>query len=452
MLGKNARKISLVLIITIMVTIMPWQSANAAEKVPNVNAHAYVVMDANTGEVLFSMHDKKRIYPASTAKLMTAIVAVENAPLSKKIKTKQSVLREIPSDASKIGLKANYIYTLDNLLQMTLIVSAADATNTLAAGISGTTKKFVTKMNQKASELKLTNTSFDNAIGLDIGNGYNKTYTTARDYSVLARYAMSKAAIRRIVAMKTYQVPNTIKKSSVKLKNTNLFYSTEDYSKNRYTIIGSKTGTTRAAGSVLIATAKDNDNHEIICAFFGNVNRSSTYKDVRKLLDYTFNEFDNGNIILSKGFYDIRFRDSEALILDYCNKGLLEGTKDGAFQPESNVKEIDFVNTVNKIANSNFVSITNNKNITVLAFANILMNAYPVSVTEDSINELKDKFVYSKKLSKVNLQNLTALYKADILPKDYDYEVESYINREDMVFIGDRLIQYLNNYENLTEW
>jgi D-alanyl-D-alanine carboxypeptidase len=441
---KLVKKISLILIFTLLSTVIPWNTVKAESQVPEVSAHAYVVMDANSGEVLYSEHETNKIYPASTVKLMTAIVAMEQSSLTKKITTKQSVLKELPSDASVIGLKPKNTYTLNQLLQMTLIVSAADAANTIAAGVSGSTKKFVKKMNAKAEELGMYGTSFDNAVGLDIGNGYKNTYTTAEDFAILTRYAMSKPTLRDIVAMKTYKVPTSIKKSGGKLKSTNLFYSTADYSKDRYTIIGSKTGPTNAAGSVLIATARDQDNHEIICAFFGNVNRTTTYKDIRKLIDFTFNQYDNQLISLSQGFYDVRYRDSEQTILKYCNEGLIFGNEDGSFSPESKINQKDFVDTVNGIAQTNLVANAETKNLKVVDFADMLMSAYPIEVSDEIYTEYADKFTSATTLSEENKKNLSVLYHEGILPKNYEYKADSYITKEDMVLIADKLIAYVD--------
>ncbi|HEX3020901.1 MAG TPA: serine hydrolase [Lachnospiraceae bacterium] len=436
---KQAIK-SISIFLIIILSLLPARGVLAETSPVSVSAYAYVVMDANSGEILYSEHRLNRIYPASTAKLMTAIVALENGKLTDKIKARHSVLKYVPNDAYEVGLKANKTYTFNQLLNLTLVVSAADAANTIAAGTGGSLKNFITKMNAKAKELGLDHTSFDNTIGLDIGNGYKKTYSTATDLAVLARYAMSIKEIRDVVAQETYTFRGKV------LDSTNQFYSTAAYSDDRYTIIGTKTGTTNAAGSVLIATARDNEGHEVICAFFGNVNRTSTYKDIRELLDYTFDSYDEGSISLSKGFYDVRFRDSESTIVRLCDEGLLAMNSTGEFKPTAKVTQNYFMKTVNRICNTVLLATDASKRLTIEDLASILYESYPVEVSEERLDAMEGTFASKNELTQEKLEELVALYDSGVLPSDYNYNVSSYITKEDTVMIADSLSGYLESY------
>ncbi|HEX3078248.1 MAG TPA: serine hydrolase [Lachnospiraceae bacterium] len=436
---KQAKKLISILLILIL-SFLPARGVLAETSPVSVSAYAYVVMDANSGEILYSEHRSNRIYPASTAKLMTAIVALENGKLTDRIIAKQSALKYVPNDAYEVGLKANKTYTFNQLLNLTLVVSAADAANTIAAGTGGTLKNFIAKMNAKAKELGLEHTSFDNTIGLDIGNGYKKTYSTATDLAVLARYAMSIKEIRDVVAKETYTFRGKV------LDSTNQFYSTASYSDDRYTIIGTKTGTTKAAGSVLIATARDDEGHEVICAFFGNVNRTSTYQDIRELLDYTFDRYDEGSISLSKGFYDVRFRDSESTIVRLCDEGLLAMNSTGEFKPTAKVTQSYFLKTVNRICNTDLLATDASKRLTIEDLADILYESYPVEVSEERLDAMDDTFNSKNALTQEEIEELVALYDSGVLPNDYNYNVSSYITKEDTVMIADSLSGYIENY------
>ncbi|BCN30348.1 D-alanyl-D-alanine carboxypeptidase family protein [Anaeromicropila herbilytica] len=440
--------INILLIITILSSFLcPTEAFAAANTVPKVHAHAYIVMDANSGKILLKQNANKRIYPASTAKLMTAIVSIESKNAGKNIKTSAKVLRKIPSDASTVHMPAGVSYTFTSLLHMLLIASAADAAQTLAVGTYGSTNKFIHQMNHKAKELNMTHTSFDNTIGLDIGNHYYKTYTTASDFAILARYAMSKKAIRNIVAKKNYIIPKTRKSKRQTIKSTNLFYSTAPYSKNLYQIIGTKTGTTNAAGKVLIVTAKDNKGHEVICAFFGNSTKTALYQDIKKLLDYTFKNYKNGNITLSKGFYDTRFTKYESLIRNYYNKGQLSGSSDGEFKPKDKVTESAFINTMKAISNAELQPMDSKKKITILDFSEILDEAYPAQISDDDYDVIVPKLTSDKELSTDEYKSLVALYTSNLLPDNITFDVDTCLTKVDMVIIADKMIDFVNNYE-----
>lgn len=277
------------LLLTIMLAVMPSVSAKAAAK-PKTMAHAYYVMDAKSGEKILSDRANKKIYPASTVKLLTALTVLDYADVNQTIKFTRKLQKKIPSDASALNLKTGRRYTVKQYLNMLLIVSDAGSALALAEGTAGNVETFVEYMNDKAEELGMKHSHFDNPVGLDKGSGYNGTYTTAADFIKVSKAAMENPLIAKIVAKHKYKVqPIGVNKSFV-IKNTNAFYGTyKKLVRNRkYKIIGSKTGTTRAAGHCLVATAVDEEGNTVICAFYGNGGYERLYKDIRKLLDYAF--------------------------------------------------------------------------------------------------------------------------------------------------------------------
>lgn len=394
-------------------------------------------MDANNGKVLFSQNAAKKIYPASTVKIMTALVVLSECKTTQKIKVTSQMLKQVPSDASDIDLKAGSTYTVSTLLHMLLLPSAADAAMVLSIGTCGSEKKFVKKMNAMAKKLGLSKTNFDNTIGLDTGNGYYHTYTTARDFAKMTRYAMANEVIRKIVAKASYKVPKSKNKKAFRIYNTNPFYRLDDR-KSLYTVIGTKTGTTRAAGSVLIATAKDQDGHEVICAFFGNYGSTQRTKDIKKLLNYTFKQYKKGKLKLIKGFYDTRFLSSNSVIRYYYNKGLISG-ENGCFYPKKEVKEKTFVNTINKITGSNLQAIEEDKNVTILSFAMMYENAYPKECSKEDIEQKISDLKGVDALSEEELNALTNLYTSNILPSDISKNINKTLTKENMVLIAKQL-------------
>ena len=148
------------------------------------------------------------IYPASTAKLMTAIVCIENGNVNKKIKTKSEIINGTTYGTYCLGLPSGVKFTFKDLLSMCLVASAADATDSLAAGVFGSKEACVEAMNAKCAEMGLTQTSFDNPVGSDIGAGFDKTYSTAAEMAEICRYAMTIPEIRSAVAKSHYDTSN----------------------------------------------------------------------------------------------------------------------------------------------------------------------------------------------------------------------------------------------------
>lgn len=354
-MADKIKKIIATVIITAVITgILPsgiTKPVKASAAVPSVQASAYVLMDANSGDVIYKKGMNKKIYPASTAKLMTAIVIIDNIKdLDQSVKYTKKIQKMVPSDASRLYLKAGTSYRIKQYLTMLLVASDADSAMALAAGSGIDYNEFINLMNSTAKSYGMTKTSFDNPMGLDTGNGYKKMYTCAYDYAVLARHAMSYGLIRNIVARKTYKVPARKGKPSFTIKNTNGFYSRYKLKNKEYEIIGSKTGTTRAAGHVLIATARDKAGHELICAYFGGKSSENLYKGIEKLLDYAYKQYSNEKITLTAGFWDTRFRGSEKVICKYATSGAIPMQEDGRFNPDT-VKDAEYtINLINNIS------------------------------------------------------------------------------------------------------
>ncbi len=276
----------LLCMILIVCCLLPGAPVDAAA--PSVKAHAYVLYDSTNDTILASSKKNKTIYPASTTKLMTAILIIENMDLNRQITYTKKMQRNIPAGCSGVCLKVGERYSVKQYLNMLLLQSDVHSAIALAMTMSGSVKGFAAKMNEKAAAIGMTKTSFDNPIGLDKGNGFNNLYTTAADFLKLSKYVMSNRIVRNIVAKKRYYVHEKTKGRTFKIKNTNLFYYNMKYNKDLYQIIGTKTGTTKAAGHVLIATAVNAQGREVICEFFGKSTVTKMYKDIRKLFNYAY--------------------------------------------------------------------------------------------------------------------------------------------------------------------
>lgn len=263
-------------------------TASIAAPVAGVASVCYMAIDAATGEVLADLNADVLIYPASTAKLVTAMAVCDVLPMDQVVVVSQSALDRVVPGASKVGLKAGGEYFACELLEMLLVSSAADAAAVLAEAAYGDETVCVAKMNEIAAGLGLTTTHFDNIVGLDVGNGYTGTYTTAREFAVITQAAMKYDWIRLMAIQPAYQITARTNNDIIMRNNTNKFMTGEmPYTYGLYTVIGTKTGTTKAAGSVLAATAT-NGEREIICVCFFNPNEEVLYSSIKQIFDAVY--------------------------------------------------------------------------------------------------------------------------------------------------------------------
>ncbi len=363
----------LVIIISFMMPVNGMTATYAAK--PSVNAKSYVVMDASSADILYKKNANKKIYPASTAKIMTAMVAIDSLDLDKKVTYTTKMTKAVASpDIAKLNIPVGTKYTVREYLYMMLMVSDASSASALAIATSGSFEAFSKKMNAKAKKLGMTATTFDNPVGLDKGNGYNKIKTTARDFAIMSRKAMSYQTIRTIAKTKTHKVPKSNKKPSISIVNTNLFYSSYNYDKNNYQVIGLKTGSTKAAGFTMVVVGRDYSNHEVICAYFGANSNYNRYTGIKKLMNYTFKQHKAGKITLHKDFWDSRYGTCSTAIRLYADKGILKCNSNGRFYPNEDVTSAQFTSYLKDIAGADITF--SNADVTLGEFLKAYNNHY----------------------------------------------------------------------------
>ncbi len=232
-------------------------------------SRAALTIDASTGEILFSKNSNRRLPPASTTKLMTAIVAIENENLSKVVTISKKASR---AAHSKAGFKKGDQITIEGLLYAALMESANDAGIALAEAISGSEEQFVQLMNQKALFIGAENTKFINATGLP-GPGQ---YTTALDLSRILSYALGISKLREIIGTPEAKIM-TEKGKIFYLRSTDrLLWSDEK-------IIGGKTGYTRKAGHCFVGAARG-EAKTIVVAILGSPSRKNLWRETEKLV------------------------------------------------------------------------------------------------------------------------------------------------------------------------
>jgi D-alanyl-D-alanine carboxypeptidase (penicillin-binding protein 5/6) len=244
-----------------------------------VHSRAAVVMDASTGNLLYAKNPDLRCPPASTTKLMTAIVAIENLPLTHVVTISKNASQVSPH---KAGFKEGDKVTVEELLYAALLGSANDAAVALAEAVAGTEEKFAALMNKKASLIGARDTQFINANGLP-GPGQ---YITASDLSKIMNYALNYPKLKQIINTRVAEI-STEKGRSIFLRNTNrLLWSEEGQ-------VGGKTGYTRTARHCFVCVS-ERENDTVVVALLGSPSRSDLWRESGLLIGKGFDILSNG--------------------------------------------------------------------------------------------------------------------------------------------------------------
>lgn len=275
-------------------TIPKGNSTNVDEV--NTYSPICLIMESKTGKVIYNKNGYEKAFPASTTKIMTAILAIENCELTDKATASYNAIFTVPYDYTNANIHVGEELTINQLLHVLLIPSANDAANVLAEHIAGSIESFATMMNTKAEELGCINTHFVNANGLHDENHYS----TAYDLALMGRYAMKYDIFRKIVATSVYTLPATNKyaENDRVFGNTNYLIRKNDSDgvDNYYYEYanGIKTGYTNAAHNCLVASAKKNDKEYIVVILGASTTEnglSERFLDSKALFEYAFNNY-----------------------------------------------------------------------------------------------------------------------------------------------------------------
>lgn len=313
----------LVITLTAAAFAAPATAAPKGTAAPVVQGRAALVMDADTGEVLYRKRPDAELPIASTTKLMTALLALERTRLSDRIAAVP--YRPMPAE-SIIGLKPGERLTVKDLLYGLLLASANDAAETIAERVGGTERGFVRLMNTRARELGLSHTHYANPVGLDDpGN-----YSSALDLALLARKLREHSVFRRIVDTPRAELTSGAADRRVTTRNTLLL-------RNRF-VDGIKTGHTLQAGWSLVGSATRRGVH-LISVVLGAPAESVRNADTLELLNYGFSQYTT-MMPVRRGArlaaVNVRYRDEEVALLApralrvMVRRGASVGTRVGA--------------------------------------------------------------------------------------------------------------------------
>lgn len=263
------RKLSFIVLVFFLIAVVPVEAAKKNSRKFYATARGAIFVDSSNGKRLFSKNADKRILPASTTKVMTALLVLEKLPIDGYVTVSQ---RATGMQPSKLNLRAGEQYKVRDLLYGLLLNSANDASVVLAEAVAGSEWQFVTMMNQRARQLGAKNTNFANSNGLP---SKKDQYSTAYDMYLIFREALKKTFFKDAVKLK-YKVIYSKNGRRINLRSHNKILFKE-WKQGVY----GKTGYTRAAKSCFVGYTQKG-SHTLIIAVFGCTKR---WDDIQRIVE-----------------------------------------------------------------------------------------------------------------------------------------------------------------------
>ena len=290
MINKKQFKIKFIFLFIILLIFIPLNyvfSADESNEI-DITAGSYILIDNKTNKVLCKKDENKKMYPASTTKIVTAIMVLENCNLDDTVTASYDAVMSIPEGYSSANIQIGEQLTVEQLLELLLVHSANDAANILAEHVGGSVESFVTMLNTRLNELGISNTHFTNAFGMHDENHY----TTASDLAKIMKYCLKNETFRKIAGKASCAIPATNKYGPRSYSSTNELLNSNSSNYYKYLIAG-KTGYTSQAKECLVSTAYK-DNLELIgVVLYSN----SRFSDSRKLYEYGYSNYSIKNIV-----------------------------------------------------------------------------------------------------------------------------------------------------------
>lgn len=276
----------------------------------NLNSHSCIVLDRLSKNIIYGKNENNKVKMASTTKIMTAIIVLENCSLDKTVEASK---KAAGTGGSRLGLKTGDKITIRDLIYGLMLCSGNDAAVCLAESVSGSIPEFANLMNAKAQELGLSNTHFESPHGLDS----DEHYTTAYELAILSDYALKNTTFLNIVSTKNYTI--TINSYPKNLSNTNELLGTLNG------VYGIKTGFTNGANRCLVTACK-RDNMDIICVVLGADTKKFRTQDSIKLIEYTFENFEYLNIkdVATSSVFNWRHDNPDFFLVEKGNSNTIE--------------------------------------------------------------------------------------------------------------------------------
>lgn len=275
---------------------------------PNIEGQSAVLMDVSTESILYSKNADDKLYPASITKIMTCLLACENLDMEDTITVSQEAAYGIEAGSSSIYAETGEVFTVEQALMALMLESANEIALAIAEKTSGSVKKFVELMNERAQQLGCKNTHFNNPNGLHD----DMHYTTANDMAKIAKAAWFNPLFRKFVTTQVYEIPPTNKQPETRyLLNHHRMMEGQSYAYDG--VLGGKTGYTTNAGNTLVTYAK-RGNSILLAVVLNSIN--GAFPDTTSLLDYGFGNFEKVDLNIDKNPVPTQFLPSEKYLLN----------------------------------------------------------------------------------------------------------------------------------------
>lgn len=263
---------------------------------PNIYSESAILIEATTGKILYEKDIHAKKYPASTTKILTAILAIENCDLNEKTVASYEAIHSIKSGYSIANIQVGEEFTISELLDVLLLQSANEAANIIAEHISGSVSEFANLMNKKAKEIGCLNSNFVNANGAHDENHYS----TAYDLAMIAKYCMQNQEFKTRVAKMECSLPATEIYSEPRVfRNTNNLMIKDNKYYYEY-CTGIKTGFTTPAKNCLISSSNKYGFELITVILHAETTAeglSARYLDTINLFEYGYENFSKDEIL-----------------------------------------------------------------------------------------------------------------------------------------------------------
>ncbi len=291
---KKKNLFIMILCITLMASVMPVQArknknywSKMSEK---ITAKAALLMDVDTGTILYKKNINEQYYPASITKILTTLIAVENSSMDEIVTFSEDSVYK--TEGSGISRDVGEKMTMEECIYATMLESANECAYAIAEHIGGSMKKFVKMMNDKAKELGCTSSHFANPHGLTD----KEHYVTAKDMAVIARAAYENETFRLICGTKRYTIPKTNKhkEPTYLLNHHNMLYPHDTTAYLYDYCTGGKTGYTVAAQNTLVTYAQKDDMTLLVVILSGS--SPNYWNETRALFEYGFENFNLCNV------------------------------------------------------------------------------------------------------------------------------------------------------------
>ena len=291
--NKKYFRFVIFIILLIISVLLPFNFAFCNENQTtslDISSDAYLLMDNKTNKVLCNKNENSKMYPASTTKILTAIIVLENCNLDDIVTASYDSIMTIPEGYSTANIQIGEQLTVEQLLELLLVHSANDAANVLAEFVGGSTDSFIAMMNTKLNELGLNNSHFTNTFGMHDQNHY----TTAHDLAYIMKYCLQNDTFRKISGKASCSIATTNKYGTRSYSSTNELLNPNNSNYYKYLISG-KTGFTTQAKECLVS-ASYRDNLELIGVVLHSNNR---FSDTKKLYEYGYSNYSIKTIVNS---------------------------------------------------------------------------------------------------------------------------------------------------------